>query len=167
MFCSIEDAWGEKNFADKPLFKQSDKPEHFTTDDSSINYKQQLYNKYIELKEMFDKPNKTIKSNKNKSNIHEHFSDSNIHENFSDSNIHEYLTDSVNTLSDSSNLVCKALDKHLLKCKRCRHKYLRQDQINRFDFSNIIGSFNSNKDIITIFLLGLLVILLLQLFASK
>jgi hypothetical protein len=158
MFCSIEDAWGEKNFSDKPIFKQSDKPEHFKTDGSELNYnsnkqehltfdgsnlnynsKQQLYNKYVELKEMFDT---------NDNNIHEHFNNSNKYHN-------------------DISPVCNALDAHIIKCEYCRNKYYQKQQCNNFDFGDIITNIKTNKDIVTIFLLGLLVILLVQLFTTK
>lgn len=143
MFCSIEDAWGEKKFTDKPLFKQSDKPEHFTADgksylDTQEIQSKQLYNKYMELKEMFEQPH---------NDIHEHFND-----------------------APSASPVCTALDTHLFKCSRCRNKYLnkynQQYGNSGFDLGNVILNIQSNKDIVTIFLLGLLVILLLKLFIT-
>jgi hypothetical protein len=158
MFCTIEDAWGsglqsnlqvntndEKRFTDKEIFQQSDKPESFKTNEffsnSSPNKehmnilnestKEDLYNKYIELKEMFQ--NKEKKESE----------------------------------------VCIALDNHLQKCYRCRSKYMNQmenynnNYNNGFDLSKIMVNIGSNKDMITIFLFGLLIILLLQLFSSK
>jgi hypothetical protein len=159
MFCTIEDAWGsglqsnlqvdindEKRFTDKEIFQQSDKPESFKNNEffnnSSPNKehmnilnestKEDLYNKYIELKEMFQ--NKEKKESE----------------------------------------VCIALDNHLQKCYRCRSKYMSQMENynnnynnNSFDLSKLMVNIGSNKDMITIFLFGLLVILLLQLFSSK
>ena len=154
MFCSIEDAWGEKSFADKQLFKQSDKPEHFTNE-TTIKFSEQkdenLYSKYMELKDMFENgsgPNDSV----------EHFGQG---------------------VENNESQVCLALDAHLSKCSRCRNKYLkshgnksalrsssqpfyRSGDFN-LDFSSITSGIRTNKDIVTIFLFGLLVILLLQL----
>ena len=187
MFCTIEDAWGITNPSDrdvlypstasrelqssnnisKPsgfrldtnkekIFQQSDKPEsfksieHFGPDgqdsleqnfDEPLNRlgdtthlnssKEEMYNKYMELKEMFGNEQKETKESE----------------------------------------VCIALDNHLSKCHRCRSKYIKYNNENRnsydFDFSKIMLNIRSNKDMITIFLFGLLIILLLQLFSSK
>jgi len=161
MFCSIEDAWGEKSFEDKPIFKQSDKPEHFTNE-TSIKHSQKtdenLYSKYMDLKEMFE-------NGSGPNDSPEHFGQQ------SDNN---------------ESQVCLALDAHLSKCSRCRSKYLKshgnksvlrsRHQYNSqpyygsrdfgLDFSRITSSIRTNKDIVTIFLFGLLVILLLQLFSK-
>jgi len=157
MFCSIEDAWGEKNFAEKPLFKQSDKSEHFTNQEDTKNNTEQMYSKYMELKEMFDggepvysKPTHQVKPSYSKQ---------------------------VDQVQDE---VCAAVDAHIAKCSHCRSKYMtnKQNKYSRsynqdssFDFGRIdldkIGiTIKSNKDIVTIFLFGLLVILLLQLFSK-
>lgn len=139
MFCSIEDAWGE-SFVDKSLFKQSDKSEHFENyefskpvkNDNSYSKNDNLYTKYLELKEMFDN-NETFTQQP--------------------------------TIKDSE--VCLALDDHLMKCSRCRAKYLSRGEIkNGYNLSSITNYFQDSKDIITIFLFGLLVILLLQLFSK-
>jgi hypothetical protein len=165
MFCSIEDAWGEKSFADKQLFKQSDKPEHFTNETIIKQTEQKdetLYSKYMELKDMFENgsgPNDSL----------EHFAQE---------------------AENNESQVCLALDSHLDKCSRCRTKYLKshgnknvlrsrnQNDIQpfygygsnlrdfNFNFSSITSGIRTNKDIITIFLFGLLVILLLQLFSK-
>lgn len=174
MFCTIEDAWGLKdlqhsahssftntksinsdNTFNKEMFEQSDKPDSFksneyTFEDKNNNYqekslnneklnneksKQDMYNQYMELREMFD------------------------------GNLNN------NEVKDSE--VCLALDNHLSKCARCRSKYLvklNNQQYNNpmsIDFSKINLNLDSNKDAITIFLFGLLIILLLQLFSSK
>jgi len=144
MFCSIEDAWGEKNFTDKPIFQQSDKPElfknleHFNQENINSISKGDMYNQYLELKEMFENEDKEV---------------------------------------------CLAADNHIQKCNRCRLKYLNNNQdqkyhsfeskqnnlyqkYNSFDLDKINSIIRSNKDIITIFLFGLLVLLLLQLFAK-
>lgn len=147
MFCSIEDAWGEKSFAEKPIFKQSDKPEHFANDSN-----ENLYSKYIELKGIFESENQNKPTQLTKpEEIHEHFADESIP-------------------------VCAALDAHMAKCARCRSKYMfktrsvMKNYPNNphfgFDLSNLVTGIYSNKDIITIFLFGLLVILLLQLFSK-
>jgi C-terminal processing protease CtpA/Prc len=164
MFCTIEDAWGSKdlqhssfsnnnpdksintdNTFNKEMFEQSDKPESFksneytfedksTTNDkntSNDKSKQDMYSKYMELREMFES----------------------------------------NQVKDSE--VCLALDNHLSKCERCRSKYLIKSNNQQYnssmsmDFSKINLNLDSNKDVITIFLFGLLIILLLQLFSSK
>ena len=76
-----------------------------------------------------------------------------------------------NEVKDSE--VCLALDNHLSKCARCRSKYLVKSNNQQYngpmsiDFSKINLNLESNKDVITIFLFGLLIILLLQLFSSK
>ena len=181
MFCTIEDAWGSalqsnnissssglgpnindnKRFADKDIFQQSDKPESFKTieyfgmtnpDDEQSNtktiynneqvfnkksnesIKEDMYNKYIQLKEMFGNEEEEKKESE----------------------------------------VCIALDNHLQKCSRCRSKYLKykyyndnNNYNNGFDLSKIMTNIRLNKDMITIFLFGLLIILLLQLFSSK
>jgi len=142
MFCSIEDAWGEKSFTDKQIFKQSDRPEHFENNGS----KEHLYSKYMELKEMFGNTPDAV----------EHFG-------------HE----------SNDSQVCSAVDAHMAKCSHCRRKYQfdnsqiysrnrHRTQPYSFDFSNLSMGWGirSNKDIVTVFLIGLLVILLLQLFSK-
>ena len=148
MFCSIEDAWGEKSFTDKQIFKQSDRPEHFTNNQN----KEDLYSKYMELKEMFG--NESNESNESNNAI-EHF---------------DHTPQKVN---HKSLQVCNAVDAHMAKCPRCRrryghnvHRYTNYNQPFSFDLSNIGMDIRSNKDIVTIFLFGLLVILLLQLFSK-
>lgn len=149
MFCSIEDAWGEKNFTDKPLFQQSDKPElfknleHFNQENINSVSKENMYNQYMELKEMFENENE---------------------------NEDEY--------EDENKEVCLAADNHIQKCKHCRLRYLNNDycfkpkknnlyqNYNTFDLDRINLIIRSNKDLITIFLFGLLILLLLQLFAK-
>jgi hypothetical protein len=138
MFCTIEDAWGEKNFTEKPIFQQSDKPEifkereHFGIDDNlKTPSKKDMYNQYMELKEMFGNDN----------------------------------------YEEQESQVCLALDNHLAKCTRCRSKYLKQNNQkyfhdNSFNLPNFNLNIRSNKDIITIFLFGLLILLLLQLFSK-
>ena len=153
MFCSIEDAWGEKEFVDKPLFKQSDKPEHFTNESNkkiSEENKQDLYSKYIELKEIFESNKSNDQNEPNEPNdpneLNEHFGN-----NFENYNSH------LNKMS-----VCLALDAHLSKCNRCRLKYLSNNNhkpaIKKnslytsnslgFDLSNLIAGLHINKDII-------------------
>ncbi len=149
MFCSIEDAWGEKSFTDKQIFKQSDRPEHFENSQS----KEQLYSKYMELKEMFGNQNE-------QKDTFEHFGN----------------MDPSNPPQVQHQPVCMALDAHMAKCAHCRHKYgsrshrshmySAHSQPYSFDFSNLSMGIRSNKDIVTIFLFGLLVILLLQLFSK-
>jgi hypothetical protein len=149
MFCSIEDAWGEKSFTDKQIFKQSDMPEHF----ENKQEKEQLYSKYMELKEMF--------GNDSYDTV-EHFG-------------HDQ-TQTKHQKHSLSSQVCAAVDAHMAKCAHCRRKYARGGsniQYPRhgyhpysFDFSNLTMGIRSNKDIVTIFLFGLLVILLLQLFSK-
>lgn len=159
MFCSIEDAWGEKTFTDKPLFKQSDKPEHFTTqyDEPITNGDNtHLYSKYMELKEMFD-GGEQIKQTQQSTPHHHH---------------HQQTT-------HNSTEVCDAVDAHIAKCSYCRAKYMghrhststhrqsnQQFGFGGFDINQLNMSIKSNKDIITIFLFGLLVILLLQLLSK-
>ena len=190
MFCTIEDAWGisslqgarpsasgsvleptsqeskesphylkdlqssteiksinNDKISNKEMFEQSDKPESFklneyTFHEKSTNneeIKQDMYNKYMELKEMFE--------------------------------------DKYSPVEQKVSEVCLALDNHLSKCERCRSKYLldnkqlESQQLNQYnngiDLSKISIYINSNKDTITIFLFGVLIILLLQLFSSK
>ena len=159
MFCTLEDAWGEKKFNDKEIFQQSDKPESFKSIEHFGNTKnnneeidnikklpkEKMYNQFIELKEMFE-------NNSNNNNNHNHHNNHN---------------------HNKHSEVCMALDNHLAKCYRCRSKYLNyynEQKYNNnyeFDLSSFILNLKSNKDIITIFLFGLLIILLLQLFSSK
>jgi hypothetical protein len=85
--------------------------------------------------------------------------------------------------SQSHSEVCDALDAHISKCAHCRAKYMlrshrsydsydsyrsygSQSGFGGFDLDKIGLSIKSNKDIVTIFLFGLLVILLLQLFSK-
>lgn len=174
MFCTLEDAWGEKQFNEKPIFQQSDKPESFksiehfsntkTYEDENENIndninenikypsKDKLYNQYIQLKEMFGNDNHNDYHNRN-----------------------DYHNNSNSHMQKNNYDVCIALDNHLAKCPRCRSKYLNyynQEKLNdnyglNFDLSSFSLNLKSNKDIITIFLFGLLIILLLQLFSSK
>lgn len=158
MFCSIEDAWGEKSFTDKQIFKQSDKPEHFENKQD----KEHLYSKYMELKEMFGNQDQDEPS------IVEHFGDQvtkqvPVHRSNAGSGI------------VYQNKVCDAVEAHMAKCAHCRHKYgfgsgsryrSKEHQGFSLDFSNLSFGIKSNKDIVTIFLFGLLVILLLQLFSK-
>ena len=190
MFCTIEDAWGmssqqglrpsasgsvlepssrESNesihslkdlqpsteiksitndkILNKEMFEQSDKPDSFKLNEytypqekstNNEQIKQDMYSKYMELKEMFE--------------------------------------DKYSPIEEKVSDVCLALDNHLAKCERCRSKYLfksglasrQSDQYNNsIDLSKISLYINSNKDTITIFLFGVLIILLLQLFSSK
>ena len=159
MFCSIEDAWGEKNFTEKPLFKQSDKSEHFTNQEDPKNHTEQMYSKYMELKEMFDGGEPSY----SKPTTHQAHQPHQVHK------VHQ-----------PQDEICVAVDAHIAKCAHCRSKYmgLQQNKYSRsynqssgFDFGGIdlnkIGiTIKSNKDIVTIFLFGLLVILLLQLFSK-
>jgi hypothetical protein len=148
MFCSIEDAWGEKSFTDKQIFKQSDRPEHFENNKD----KEELYSKYMELKDMFGGDTKETV---------EHFG----HDQNQNQNQIHY---------NSSSQVCAAVEAHMSKCVHCRRKYgggarhypRHMSQPYSFDFSNLSIGIRSNKDIVTIFLFGLLVILLLQLFSK-
>lgn len=63
MFCTLEDAWGCSKITDtntQEMFKQSDKSqsfqekEMFTQETTKETTKDQMYNQYIQLKEMFD-----------------------------------------------------------------------------------------------------------------
>jgi len=145
MFCTIEDAWGEKNFSEKSIFQQSDKSEifkekeHFVIDNNvKTPSKKDMYNQYMELKEMFGND--------------------------------DYQE------QEKESQVCLALDNHLAKCTRCRSKYLKQNNqkyyhdnsfnVPNFNLPNFNLNIRSNKDIITIFLFGLLILLLLQLFSK-
>lgn len=159
MFCSIEDAWGEKSFTDKQIFKQSDRPEHFENNQS----KEQLYSKYMELKDMFG--NESNQINEIQSNQVEHFGN----ESHQPHSHHSHQPHQAH----HSHQVCAALDAHMRKCSHCRrkyghgsHAYSYQAQPYSFDLSNLSMGIRSNKDIVTIFLFGLLVILLLQLFSK-
>ena len=133
--------------SNKEMFEQSDKPESFKLNEYTFHQekntnneekKQDMYNKYMELKEMFE--------------------------------------DKYSPVEEKVSEVCLALDNHLSKCERCRSKYLFRsksetkhlEQYNSsIDLSKISLYINSNKDTITIFLFGVLIILLLQLFSSK
>jgi hypothetical protein len=146
MFCSIEDAWGEKSFTDKQIFKQSDRPEHFENNQN----KEQQYSKYMGA-------NESNQSNQSNDGV-EHFSN--------------------NQKNHNQSQVCVAVETHLAKCAHCRRKYggggssysqmysRHGTQPYSFDFSGLGMGIRSNKDIVTIFLFGLLVILLLQLFSK-
>lgn len=171
MFCTIEDAWGSKDLQhstshqnlskdlhssfestnlNKEMFEQSDKPDSFksneyTFEDKNINHQE-----------------KSINNEKSKQDMYSQYME--LREMF-DGNLNN------NEVKDSE--VCLALDNHLSKCARCRSKYLvklNNQQYNNpmsIDFSKINLNLESNKDVITIFLFGLLIILLLQLFSSK
>lgn len=146
MFCSIEDAWGEKSFVEKPLFKQSDRSEHFSSklyDEPVTNNNDNLYSKYMELKEMFDGG-----------------------EVMGPTPVHKLNPKTMPNLE-----VCDALDAHIAKCPYCRSKYMlrssrSQNNFGSFDLDRLGIGIKSNKDIVTIFLFGLLVILLLQLLSK-
>lgn len=169
MFCTIEDAWGSKDLQhstshqnlskdlhssfestnlNKEMFEQSDKPDSFKSNEYTFEDK--------------NHQEKSINNEKSKQDMYSQYME--LREMF-DGNLNN------NEVKDSE--VCLALDNHLSKCARCRSKYLvklNNQQYNNpmsIDFSKINLNLESNKDIITIFLFGLLIILLLQLFSSK
>lgn len=164
MFCTIEDAWGSKdsqhssfannnpdksintdNTFNKEMFEQSDKPESFKSNEYTFEDKSTTNDK-------------STSNDKSKQDMYSKYME--LKEMFES-----------NQVKDSE--VCLALDNHLSKCERCRSKYLIKSNNQQYnssmsmDFSKINLNLDSNKDVITIFLFGLLIILLLQLFSSK
>jgi hypothetical protein len=175
MFCTIEDAWGSKDFQhstsdqnpskdlqhssftsiksnnldntfNKEMFEQSDKPESFKSNEYTFEDKNN------------NNQDKSLNNEKSKQDMYSQYIE--LREMFEG-----------NEVKDSQ--VCLALDNHLSKCARCRSKYLVKSNNQQYngpmsiDFSKLNLNLESNKDVITIFLFGLLIILLLQLFSSK
>jgi hypothetical protein len=94
-----------------------------------------------EIKETFNNMNSNINNNNiNKKEMYEQYM--HLKEMFDD------------------NKVCVAVENHISKCPNCRAKYL----VNRFDIPKIYNMVSSNKDVITIFLFVILIILILKLF---
>jgi len=152
MFCTLEDAWGEKNFNNKQIFKESDKPDSFAK------------NEYSNLSEHFSNNNSSISNNNDKNNMYKQYME--LKEMFSNDQIEQNIVE-----NHTASKVCIALDNHIMNCNHCRNKYLNNNKFNfkspDFNMSTIMNSLKTNKDAVTIFLLGLLVLLLLQLFSKN
>jgi len=148
MFCSIEDAWGENKFNDKPIFNINDKPESFRQNEykfsNDVDISSKNISKNISSIEHFENDNDT-KDNKKMYN--------------------QYIKLKEMFENDNKNEVCYAVEKHIANCPHCNQKYnsLQMPQMPNIDLVKLM---NANKESINIFLIGLLFILILQLFRS-
>lgn len=128
MFCTLEDAWGEKDFSDKinkievlESKKNIDYKNHVPVKiHENFSEPEDLYKQYLFLKQKFD-------------------------------------NDNVETQ------VCIATENHISKCKFCQKKYY-SNSFPPINLHNILNYFRNNKDLISIVLIGLLIILILNLF---
>jgi len=127
MFCTLEDAWGEKNFIElqnnidintSNKSYEIQKPVQKENINDNITRNEDLYKQYLFLKQKF------------------------------------------NNIPEESQ-VCIATENHISKCKFCQNKYYSSSQ--PFNLHKMTDFIKINKDLITIILIGLLIILFINL----
>lgn len=182
MYCSIDEAWPAiDHMKNKP--NTDDNYESRQPNNQTIKKRLAFAGKEHELYEEFEqfinsKKNKTVEHYNEydmDSNIHTH---SNLHSNQHNQNHSNQHNQNHNNLhsnqhnhtNNNTHNKCDDIFEHINNCEICMKRVYKQfnciGRVNTFDFLSVFNN-NENKQVMSVVLTGLLVILILQLFKNS
>lgn len=150
MYCSIQEAWGNKEPELSSDINNNYQENKVNINTSLTNLKQPEHFNFNEINEINQKPLTSIV------------------ENFTDKDIEEFLVWKNNETNNISKECLNIID-HFKNCEKCKNYYYKING-NSLDLNSLISKLGvslidtSNREMVVIFLIGIVLILIFHLF---